>query len=48
MFLSQGSGLGLVSSYKENVLKAIFLLFTERKILLMKNENEASVPEFSS
>ncbi len=28
--------------------KTIFLLFTERKILLMKNENEASVPEFSS
>ena len=29
-------------------VKAIFLRFTERKILLMKNEEEASVPEFSS
>ncbi len=26
----------------------MFLLFIEQKILLMKNENEASVPEFSS
>ncbi len=33
---------------EQNIPKAIFLLFMEREILLMKNENEASIPEFSS
>ncbi len=33
---------------KKTFRKQFFFLFTEQKMLLMKNENEASVPDFSS
>ncbi len=38
----------LSKNWIKNIQNALFLLFTHRKKLLMKNENEASVPEFSS